>query len=398
MGVDLNKAKAKAAEEAAKQEARTRGFQSVTYWKPGQGKNKIRVMPPWTDDETNPNANQFWREVFVHFSVGDNESVFACPAKTTAGPGGACVLCEEVQRLRATRDPADASVAKDMNGKQRLYSNIVDLADPVYTAKDIKEWTENEFNEGKDCPFDVGDTKIQVFGYGPMIFKQLLDILTENIDFTDLESGYDISITRSGKDRNTEYQVTLVPPAKPFEVIGRDLEEAIPDLDALLPFQDAANMRAALTGEPPPPAPQMAGRASESRALPSAAPEPPPPPPKAATVQEAVQDADIVEDDDEEPPECFEDPDIHNEKDAECCGGVKDIDGERMEFDPCPFFDACHKAVTKALEPPPPPPKKRRGRPKGSKNKPKTNTNAPSAAVISDDVDALEAEMQKVIN
>lgn len=390
MGVDISKAKAKAAEEAAKQEARNKSFQSVIYWKPSQGKNKIRVMPPWTSDESNINANQFWREVYVHFSVGDNNSVFACPQKTAASPNDECPICEEVARLRSTRDPSDAEMAKDMAGKQRLYSNIVDLNDPTFTATDVKEWGENDFNKDKDCPFKAGDTKIQVFGYGPMIFKQLLDIFTENVDITDLANGYDISITRTGKDRNTEYQVTIVPPASQFVLTGQAIDDANIDLDELLPFQETEAIRAALTGAPPPPpAPKMAA--------PATAPALPPAPAPEVAAPEVAEEASVptMAVAEEPAPECFKDPEVHDETDAECAGGSKDVDGEHMEFDPCPYLDACHKAVTKALEPEPPKKTRRRT------TKPKAqSTSKPEPAVIPppDDIDALEAEMKQVIS
>ena len=72
--VDMSKAKKKAQEEADRAAARASYSGSLIYWKPKQGKNKIRVLPPWTDDENSPNANQFWREVYVHFGVGENDT------------------------------------------------------------------------------------------------------------------------------------------------------------------------------------------------------------------------------------------------------------------------------------------------------------------------------------
>jgi len=43
----------------------------MPFLKLKSGKNKIRVMPPWTEEGTN--AYQWWREVWTHWGVGPDE-------------------------------------------------------------------------------------------------------------------------------------------------------------------------------------------------------------------------------------------------------------------------------------------------------------------------------------
>ncbi|MCJ7760612.1 hypothetical protein MUP59_05660, partial [Candidatus Bathyarchaeota archaeon] len=137
--VDMTKAKRKAAEEAAKAAARANIVRS-NYWTPKQGKNRIRIMPPWSD--SGPNAFQFWRELYVHWGVGpdeENKTHLACPRLSQDGPKGPCPICTEVDRLKATKEPANIELAKDMRAKQRSYSNIIDIEDPIWKQENIDE-------------------------------------------------------------------------------------------------------------------------------------------------------------------------------------------------------------------------------------------------------------------
>jgi hypothetical protein len=142
MGVDFEKIKKKAAEE--KLRAAKRNFTKANFWTPKDGSNEIRLLPPWTNDPDNENCGLFWREIYVHFGVGaDGENkgrIFSCPQRSPDGPKTSCPICAHVESLYATQDPVDAEVAKDIRAKQRLYSNIIDLSDPVYVKKDLEQW------------------------------------------------------------------------------------------------------------------------------------------------------------------------------------------------------------------------------------------------------------------
>src|SRR5262245_25310206 len=78
MGIDFSKVRQCALEEEKK--AVSRNSPLVRYWMPKEGKNRIRILPPWTTE--GPNANQYWREVAMHFKVGAESKFFVCPGKT----------------------------------------------------------------------------------------------------------------------------------------------------------------------------------------------------------------------------------------------------------------------------------------------------------------------------
>jgi hypothetical protein len=244
--VDMNKAKRKAAEEAAKAAARA-NMTRTSRWKPAQGKNRIRIMPPWAS--SGPNAYQFWRELYVHWGVGPDEessTALACPRLSQDGPKGPCPVCAEVERLKATKDPANVELAKELRAKQRSFSNIIDIEDPIWKQENIDELIAAGA-DSSNVP-KVGTTKVQEFSYGPTILKQLLDFYTEEIDFTDLDAGHTVIITREGQGLKTDYRVILDTKQTKAPVKG---EPKLQDLDKIMPFREPAEMLAILEGLDP---------------------------------------------------------------------------------------------------------------------------------------------------
>lgn len=247
--VDREKAKKKAAEEAAKVAAR-QSYGTRLYWKPKVGQNKIRVMPPWTDQ--GPNSYQFWREVHVHWGIGpdeDNVKHISCPWNTPPKKITECPVCDEYNRLKGSSDPEEKEAARELRPKPRAFSNIINLNDPTWTNDDVTELKANNVEN----PPTVGDPKIQLFSYGPKILKELLDIF-QDADITDLKEGYDINITREGTGLQTEYRVRadLKPSKAPFKG-----EPKLTDLDGLMPFMEPYEIKAALEGIDPEEAKQL---------------------------------------------------------------------------------------------------------------------------------------------
>lgn len=366
MAVDIAKIRERAVEEEAKQLARSQ--QGFSYWSPKAGQNRVRLLPPWTTE--GKNRDSFFREIYVHFGVGPEEAkrTYSCPAKTPDSEAKSCPICDWVKALRDTGGAAEQEAAESIRAKQRFYSNIVDLTDPVFVEKDITEWKAR--NSGKECPFKIGDTKVQVFTYGPTIWNDLMAIfLDANVDVTDLNTGRDINIKREGEGMRTKYSARPALEVKAFSPIGRAVSEILINLDAIMPFAPAQALQDAVQGDAFPPAdappalaqnqnkgaasqnPAMQGRAQApaNRQLPKAKPE-------------------------EKPPACFKDLTTVSAEDAECVGGEK----EGQQYDNCPFYDACSEARQEAEKPKPTP--SRRGR--------RADTTQSSA------VDDLETEMR----
>lgn len=288
----------------------------INRFKPKVGENKIRILPPWTDE--GHNAGQFWRELLQHWNVGEGGyqeeggRIFLCPLRTPDGPGSECDVCDFVQKLRNSDNPADSEVAKEIAPKRTYIMNVVELKDDEYTEADVDEWAEN--NEG-DCPFEVGDTKVKVWSCSEARFKDLVDVMADDIDFTDLESGHDVVVTREGKGRfMTRYRVRVHPSPSSFEFKG-DFAALVYDLDTIFSFPRDGDMRKALNGDDTNlPTSEVSSlpkndRQGEEKSLPEAS-----------------------------PPECFKDGETQDDADVQCIGGT-DEDGDA--FEPCPWLDPC---------------------------------------------------------
>jgi hypothetical protein len=257
---DIKKAQQKAAEEAARAAAMG-NFGPMPFLKLKSGKNRIRVMPPWTDE--GKNAYQWWREVWTHWGVGpddENKKTVACPKKTPQLDGAAtdCPVCDEVERLRATGDPADLEEAKALRARMRVFVNAIDLEDPEWTQENIDEMIGAGVEEDR-LP-EVGDPKIQVLGFGSMIFKELLDYYNDEIDMTDLEEGYNVIITKEGKDLNTKYRVRLEKNISQAPV--PDDDPKLHNLDMVQQVKSAAEIMAIMEGVDPDEAKKLAAKAS----------------------------------------------------------------------------------------------------------------------------------------
>ncbi len=181
-------------------------------------------MPPWTDPlgegkelsaELQVFEGQYWREVAQHWNISDDQrGPVLCPKKTP-GLDGDCPICEFVAELKKDKKNAKAKqLAKDARAKTTFLLNIVDESDPVYTAEDVAEWKKNR--PDNDVPFEVGETKIQIYAAPLTVHDTILGIITDTgQDITELEGGQAVIITRfPNKDpKKTRYQV--MPSMKP---------------------------------------------------------------------------------------------------------------------------------------------------------------------------------------
>jgi len=251
MGVDLNKQKQKKEDEnrkAAERAARLT-VRNVKRWKPNVGDSRVRIMPPWTSDGYN--ADNWANEVYLHWGVPGVEYPILCVTQTP-GKEGSCAICDLVDNLRASQDPADNEMAKDLRAKSSYDANIVNLKDPVYKQDEVDAWEEE--NQGQECPFTAGQTKIQVWTFGTTIYKQLLDIFADGTDITDIESGFDVIITREGKTRETtKYRLRIDTKPSSFQVKGDiNLMEKLVNLDLLHQVKDPGEIKALLNGDTAP--------------------------------------------------------------------------------------------------------------------------------------------------
>lgn len=183
------------------------GSGGAKFWRPEAGENKVRIMPPWSDDEMF--AEQFWREVAQHWNVNESQrGPILCP-KQTPGLDGDCPICEFVEELKQDKTNVEGQkLAKEIRAKTAYLLNVVVLKDPVYTAQDVAEYKQS--NPDRDCPFEPGQPKVQIYACPVSIFDDILGLIASSgKDITDLESGREVTIKKiPNKDKfKTRYQV-----------------------------------------------------------------------------------------------------------------------------------------------------------------------------------------------
>jgi hypothetical protein len=183
-------------------------------WKPKDGDNLIRIMPPWDE-----NVDTFFVQGGAHFNVGPQGKVFSCPRQSDNS--AECYLCDLVDQL-GSGDEADREEAKDLRVRRSWMVNVVDLKDP---GAGVKVWKA-----------------------GVKAFKQLLEYIEDPDygDITDPETGYNIKVMKSGKDLNTEYTIRCAKNPSAFE--HTDLLDALIDLSTFLNYEPEATMAAAYNG------------------------------------------------------------------------------------------------------------------------------------------------------
>lgn len=228
--------------QQAKQEVEERlsrgGGMRAQFWKPKNGENLIRVMPPWTNPTHDPELelspdlqfyeDQFWRQVAQHWNVNPEEQrgPILCP-KETPGLEGDCPICEFVTELKSDKKNVQAQeLAKEIRAKTAYLYNIVDMNDSEYTAEDVAEFKKSR--PGDDVPFQPGDTKVQIYAAPATVHDAILGMITGNKrDITRLDTGRAVIIERHpNKDpKKTRYSVTPHFDASEFE-----LKSALPAL------------------------------------------------------------------------------------------------------------------------------------------------------------------------
>lgn len=228
--IDWNKVNDKAQQLEEKLNRKSGG--GAKFWRPRDGENKLRILTGWADE--GDFVGQFWREVAQHWNVSESQAgPVLCP-KETPHLEGDCPICDFVEALKGQKSDLSAQqLVKDLRAKTAYLLNIVDLKDPVYTAADVAEYKKNR--PDNDVPFEVGDSKVQVFAAPSTVFNQILNICkTNQMDITDPVQGHDVSLTKLGKGLTTKYTLSIMikPSAAPANAtpvvlseIGRVLSE-----------------------------------------------------------------------------------------------------------------------------------------------------------------------------
>lgn len=124
-----------AGQQQAVSERETADDEAQVFYKPHDGENVVRILPPpmaWAPwfqaRETTPTPFfLFWKHFFERPNEAGKWVSTPCPHKEAAQ---ACPLCHQAADLRATGDKLDDELGWDMSAKHKCLVNVIDLDDP----------------------------------------------------------------------------------------------------------------------------------------------------------------------------------------------------------------------------------------------------------------------------
>lgn len=166
--------------------------QGVDTWRPKQGDNQVRILPPTWDGH-----DHYGYDVYVHSYVGADQSTYLCPKKMK---NDRCPICEAAAEAKAageTEDAKDLQVKKqslvyilDRNGEDPEQPQVWamswtfdrDIAALCHTKKTGKLLTIDHPDKGYDVMFKRTGTKLQTRYVGIQIDREATPILDDEDD------------------------------------------------------------------------------------------------------------------------------------------------------------------------------------------------------------------------
>lgn len=146
--------------------------QDVKIFKPVEGSNILRILPPTWDD-----ARHYGLDIHLHYNVGVDGNTYLCNEKMK---GEACPICEERSIALSENDEARAY---ELRASRRILVYLFEAKTP----EDIKVWA---------MPWTLDRD----------IMAQAVDKIDHSfIQIDDPEEGYTVTVTKEGAKRNTTY-------------------------------------------------------------------------------------------------------------------------------------------------------------------------------------------------
>jgi len=169
---------------------------SIPFLKLPVGRTKVRILPgqdPGSVDK------DFYVKSIVHYNVNPNNPKLPVISAKSKNPNAFCPIMDRINQLRHSTDPADQAEVKRMWPKTFYYMGLIML-------------------EGADTG------KLFVLQGRKTLWKKIMSLMNEPDygDITHPVEGFDVTLVKSGKDLDTEYDVL---PSRNPSPISDDPEE-----------------------------------------------------------------------------------------------------------------------------------------------------------------------------
>uniref|UniRef100_A0A6M3K1K7 Bacteriophage T4 Gp32 single-stranded DNA-binding domain-containing protein n=2 Tax=viral metagenome TaxID=1070528 RepID=A0A6M3K1K7_9ZZZZ len=173
------------------------------FFKPKEGPNKIRILPPWSK------SGLWFKEATLHYGLNDDsgrERGYPCLKQFDKD----CPICAKIEELKEG-GTEDKEMAKRIGPRTKFYANVLDRK--------------------------TGG--VLIWGFSRKTLGVLLGYDSDKEDYGDItnpESGFDVVVERTGTTKNdTRYQIRCKPKPSEVDMDTVDLhdldKEVIDDLD-----------------------------------------------------------------------------------------------------------------------------------------------------------------------
>lgn len=192
----------------------------VPMWKPSDGENIVRFLPPTWDE-----ADHYGLDIFVHYNVGADSSAFLDLQRMKGEPDPICEAFDE-----ATAQ-GDEEYAKELKSTKRVLVYLIDRDKP----KDGVQMWAMPWTLDKEITTQAQDPRTHEF-----------------LPIDDPDEGYDVYITREGQGQRTKYTCRIArnPSAVDLTDDQMDLVEQNP-LPTCLQFFDYDHIAKVFSGKKP---------------------------------------------------------------------------------------------------------------------------------------------------
>lgn len=191
--------------EAMKKAKDTLG--SGKYWQPKEGKNQIRILPPWSEE------GKWFLKLALHYGFKDEEDRNRAYPCLKEWKGTRCPACDAISELKKV--DGGQKIIKAMLPRIKCYVNLIDRR--------------------------IGEDKVFIYGVSPRIMNEILSY-DEDEDYGDLthpKTGFDLILEKTGSGLLTKYAVRIKPKASPTGKFGDlwDLDSEVPNI--ITPYEMA---------------------------------------------------------------------------------------------------------------------------------------------------------------
>ena len=195
MGIDLAKMKAK------REALENRGDGKTVFWRPEDGEQTIRILPPSDGDP--------FKEYWFHYNLGKNPG-FLSPKKNF---GESDPLDDFIRQLYKDGSEESVKMAKNLSARQRFFSPVI---------------VRGEEDKGP-----------RLWGFGKMAYKELLNLVLnpDYGDITDVAEGTDLVINY-GKPPGAQFPQTAITPRRRPSALSQSEDTTRNWLDSIPDFDD----------------------------------------------------------------------------------------------------------------------------------------------------------------